>query len=654
MSRMKILGDSLFAKNSDGSLKSRIGTLFFRTPGLVTQRGVHAMQRIAWTKELNRLRVEAGQPELTDEECQAEWSDSADLLFSGDTVLIRPDPKHVELAFKADEVLQTLVSKRQIRFLNTHAAAVRDALRARGENWRMARPAQNPEEIDRSIASAHVAISHEPIYYYNARTGTRFLTVGGFSSVSALDAKAFRAQMKEIVRGLASHNRLGQPEIALFPTALDPAVAAAFRDLSVDILDDAQLRSAFSDIGMKWRLALPDGLREEQVSNLTWRNEMSATLAREPNETNIGDQDLIQGISPEFYRQIEWLPGARMEDGQLIFDPLYDEAQRTQDPELLHLCDARVRAIIFNFLRVLGSIEYVNVGRIAHSLARHPNPAERRGSVYLVQCKLEDEDRIRIFMLRFQKWDVAEHLDEGKTLLQSIVEANEYSDYIMDRRLACRQLGMNLPQNVGVSQLTEKYQGRNQYNGTTVRSYYYVRSYVQGTASDKIPVERFRNPAFAIAFAALMGEAAALDLIVGRAATETGECVFDQVYEVMQYGQDGLPRQIRITDHAGSFVKYQESFDELVAAYAHPVVRRKQYVANYATFAKVYVQCFARKLAEVQKKYRARRRAFDELFYHRPYDQAGSGAFRWSCVLRRLDGCNPEAVAAKLAEAIGQ
>ena len=59
---MKILGDPLFAKNPDGTLKSRIGTLFFRTPGLVTCRGVHAMQRIAWTNELNRLRAEAGEP----------------------------------------------------------------------------------------------------------------------------------------------------------------------------------------------------------------------------------------------------------------------------------------------------------------------------------------------------------------------------------------------------------------------------------------------------------------------------------------------------------------------------------------------------------------------------------------------------------------
>ena len=131
---MKTLGDPIFARNPDGALKSRIGTLFFRTPGLVTQRGVHAMQRIAWVKELNRERAAEGRPALTEREAAAEWADSADLLFTDDCVLIRPDPDRMDLAFKADEVVQTLVSKRRIRFLNTHAAKVRDALRARGEN----------------------------------------------------------------------------------------------------------------------------------------------------------------------------------------------------------------------------------------------------------------------------------------------------------------------------------------------------------------------------------------------------------------------------------------------------------------------------------------------------------------------------------------
>lgn len=649
---MKILGDPLFAKNPDGTLKSRIGTLFFRTPGLVTCRGVHAMQRIAWTNELNRLRAEAGEPALTENEAMAEWTDSADLLFTDDYVLIRPDPSRMDLAIKADEVLQTLVSKRRIRFLNTSSAKVRDALRARGENWRMARPAQSAEDIVRAIESARVAISHEPVYFYNGNTGTRWLTVGAFARIDALEPTAYRAQIAEIARGLAAHNRLGQSEIALFPPSLDADVTAAFKAVQPDALDDAALRAAVDAAVVKWRMALPPALREETTENFAWRAEMDAALTRVPNETEVGDKDLIQGISPEFFRQIEWLPGGRIEKGELIFDSLYDEAFRTQDPELLAFCSLRVRSILFNAVRLFGTIEYVNIGRISRSLARHPVVGAHRGGVYIMQTKMTEADEPRLHIIRFQKWGIAEHLDEGKDLLRAILEADEYEDYILDRRLACRQLGMNLPAKLGMGHVAEKYTARNQYQGTTVRAAYFVRGYVPGTASDKIPPERFRNPAFAKAFSYLMGQAAARDLIVGRAATETGEAMFDANFEVVQCGPDGLPLRIVVTDHAGSFVKYQEPFEELVAPYARVVLRRERFVDDFADFARVYVLAFERTLAATQAAYRERRRAFDELFLHRPYDEAGSGAYRWACILKRLDACDPHAVADALKKAI--
>ena len=649
---MKILGDPLFAKNPDGTLKSRIGTLFFRTPGLVPCRGVHAMQRIAWTNELNRLRAEAGEPALTESEAMAEWADSADLLFTDDYVLIRPDPTRMDLAIKADEVLQTFVSKRRIRFLNTSSAKVRDALRARGENWRMARAAQSAEDIVRAIESARVAIANEKIYYYNGNTGTRWLTAGAFARIAALEPTAYRAQITEIAHGLAAHNRLGQSEIALFPPSLDADVTAAFRAIQPDALDDAALRAAVDAAVVKWRMALPPALREETTENFAWRAEMDAALTRVPNETEVGDEDLIQGISPEFFRQIEWLPGGRIEKGELIFDSLYDEAFRTQDPELRAFCSLRVRSILFNAVRLFGTIEYVNIGRISRSLARHPVAGAHRGGVYIMQTKMAEEDKPLLHIIRFQKWGIAEHLDEGKDLLRAILEADEYADYILDRRLACRQLGMNLPAKLGMGHVAEKYTAHNQYQGTTVRASYFVRAYVTGTASDKIPPERFRNPAFAKAFSFLMGQAAARDLVVGRAATETGEAIFDANFEVVQCGPDGLPLRIVVTDHAGSFVKYQEPFEDLVAPYARVVLRRERFVDDFADFARVYVLAFERTLAETQAAYRERRRAFDELFLHRPYDEAGSGAYRWACILKRLDACDPHAVADALKKAI--
>ena len=54
---MKILGEKIFAKDESGRLLSRIGTMFFKTPGLVTARTVHAMQRMMWLDDINATRA---------------------------------------------------------------------------------------------------------------------------------------------------------------------------------------------------------------------------------------------------------------------------------------------------------------------------------------------------------------------------------------------------------------------------------------------------------------------------------------------------------------------------------------------------------------------------------------------------------------------
>lgn len=652
---MKILGDPIFAKGEDGHLKSRSGSVFVSQehPGLVTIPGTHAMQRQSWVGEVNRVRAAEGRPALTSVEIGRLLDSSVDLVFFENVVLIRPDPNRMDLAFMEDEELQKIVSKRQIRFLNTHAKRVRDALRARGENWRMARDAKTREETDRLIMRGRTAIENEQIYYYNGNTGTRYLTVGTYLAVSRLPGDAFRAQIEEIVRGLNSRNRLGMPSVDLFPPALNPDIRKTFADLDVKSLSNAQLRDAVARIGLAWRMEMPPELRDENPeSNLVWKAEMGEVLSQKAFVTDVGDRDLIHGISPEFYRNIEWLPGCRVDNGKLIFDPIYDEYNRTQDPALAELCDLRVRSIIFNLLRLFGSVEYVNVGRVPRSMARTPVTNGRRSGVYIVQYKELGEPLSRVFIIRFQKWGIAEHLDEGKDMLTAIIESDTYSDYILDRRLACRQLGMSLPRNVGFGQFPEKYTGGNHYHGATIRAYYYVRQYVPGIASDKVLPERFHNPAFAHRFAELMGAAAALDLVVGRRTTETNEPIFDRNYEVLQIDPKGLPVRLIVTDHAGSFVDYETPLEQAAAPYANVVRRRERFVTDFADFAKAYVAAFEHRLKEVQDMYRERRTAFDDLFMGRPYDRAGSGAYRWSCILKRLDACDPHQVAEALKKAI--
>ena len=649
---MKLIGEKIFAKDAEGRLVSRIGTIFLKTPGIVTKRGVHAMQRVMWIEEVNALRAAAGKPPMSLSEEDEEMSESVDLIFTDDLVLIRPNPDRMDLAFRADEELQKIVSKRVIRFLNTNSAKVRTALRERGENWRMARQPISQDDMVDLINSSKIPVGERPIYYYNRMTGTRFITAGGYNEIDHLEPGAFRRQIVEVVTGLNKRNRLGQPEVDLFPASTPIDIKRALKSLQPDALDDAALKAACAKIALDWRMAIPAELREEKTSNFEWRNEICHAITRQPNETAAEEQELVAGISPEFYRQIEWLPGARIDNGEVIFDAIYDEAARTQDPELLALCDNRVKSFLFNTTRLFGKVAFINIGRIAKSLSRDPIEGNRRGNVYIMQYREEGSEVVRVMMIRLQKWGVAEHLDEGKDLLQSIVEADEYSDYILDRRLMCRQLGMNLPRRLGYGHFTEKYRGMNQYNGVAVRTSYFVRTYVTGTASDKLPTVRYRNPAFAQKFAFLMGEAAAVDMVVGRRSSVTKELLFDKNYEVVKIGEDGMPSEIVITDHAGSFVNYEHDFEDFVSQYSGFVRRRKGLVDDLAGFGAAFVEGFRRKLIETQQAYRARKLAFDELFSDRPYDTNGSGAYRWAKILQRLNACDPERVAAILKEAV--
>lgn len=651
---MKILGEKIFARDADGTLLSRIGTLFLRTPGLVTKRGVHAMQRQMWVDELNRERAAAGEAPLSQDEEDAEFRDSVDLVFTDDHVLIRPDPERMDLAFRADAILQTMVSKRVIRFLNTSSAKVRRAITERGENWRISRQPISQQDIANLIEHSRVPICENPIYYYNRSTGTRYVTASTFLDVQKFDDLRFRRQIKEFVDGLGKRNRLGNPEVDLFPASTPIEIRKAWKNLPVTELTDEELRRRCEKIDLDWRMSMPAELRDETVSNYEWRNAMCQTITRQPNENSAEEQELVSGIASEFYRQIEWLPGAMIDRGEVIFDPIYSDAERTHDPKLLEICDSRVKAIIFNFTQVMGDLDYINVGRIANSLAKDKNASARRHIVYIIQYHFRGEPKPRVVIIRLQKWGIAERLDQGKNMLQAILETDEYADYILDRRRMCLQLGMPLPKRLRYSHFTEKYRGLNQYNGVSVRTGFFLRPYIPGLASDKIPNPNYRNPVFAEKFATLIGKAAALDMIVGRRSTETKELLFDKNYEVIVLDQDGMPSDFVITDHAGTFVNYEHRLDEFVFQYAGVMQRRKALVPDYPTFVDAYVKAFRDEVAAVQSEYRAQRRAYDNLFVDRPYDVNGSGAYRWACILKRLDEADPDRLAELLRAAIGE
>jgi len=635
---LEIVGDHPLAKDELGNLKSRIGTIFTSSNTLITVPGVHASQRTIYLERLNRKRRMIGIDPLTDEEELEEIKSSVDLIMEGEEVLIRPDPRAMEIAFKADELLQELVSKQQIKFLYVFNKDVKDAIKRRGEYWRISPLPKSPDEMIQMIAASRIGINGRPIYYYNKLNGAKILTYDEFSRLGALDCEELRKYLMEIKEYCRCFNRLENPEIEFFMAGK----ALSCSDLSCHDFAGAkpdQLKKIYGEMKKRFCAVVPVEFRADDIQNVEWRNRIYAAMTQHRDNPVIGET--LPDLSSEFFMQIEWLPGARIEEGEIIFDSVFDEkTKRPDDQELAHLCDEKSRGFIFNFVREYGGLEYVNIGRMIKSLSKRRTPSGRK-DVYIAEIKQKATDRETVLIIRMQKWGVRERLDAGKGLLDSILESEEYNEYILDRRLGCRQLGMNLPPRVAARKIAETYFGcRREYNGITIWSPYFERDYIYGTATDKTPVHKFKNETFAINYAHLLGGAAAPNMILGRMDVN-GKVVFDDGDEVIVEDQNGMPVDLVVADHTSTFTDYQSDLKDFVSDYALPVNSRMEYVSDPREFANVYLLGFVEKFSRIQQEYRKRKRAFDTLFKSRRRDEGGSFAYRWERVLDRLNKTDP-------------
>lgn len=633
----RIIGEPPLTKDAQGKLRSRIATAFPYGNTIVTLPGIHATQRMAYLDMVRRDRLVHGLGPLTRQEEVQEWDNSVDLIMEDDTILIRPEPSNMPLAFRADDLLQELVPKHQVKFLLVRDERVRAAIKQRGECWRISPLPKTPHEMKRMIAASRIAIRGRETYYYSTATGTRLLTYDAFRQLESLGEAALRQHLAEIREFSAGVNRHGNPEVSFFMAA--PSLSKAdFAPHDFATLAGEQLRAVYEMLRQRFYDAVPPEFRQDDLDSPEWRNPMYAALIGE-DEKAVSEESLL-GLSSEFFMQIEWLPGGRIEEGELIFDPVFESAEESNDAGLRRLCDQKCRGFIFNFVREYGDLEYVNIGRVVASLS-HRAQAPGRRDVYLAQIKQHGIQEEIVRIIRMQKWGIRERLDEGKPLLDAIIQSEEYTEYILDRRLGCRQLGMNLPPRTTAKRIGERYQSpRRDLGGADIWSPYFERDYIRGMATDKIPQQKLADEAFAARLARLLGQAAAPNMIVGRCDLE-GRVVFDDGDEVLVENEAGLPVEIVVSDQTGTFADYRSDLQSFAADYAAPVNRRAPCLANPREFADRYIEAFVARFDKVQLEYRKRKRAFDTLFKHRPRSEAGSLAYRWECLLDRLRRADP-------------
>jgi hypothetical protein len=652
---MKTIGPHLFEPKPDGIYRSSIGSLFPRHQLLITDPPVHSLQRARFMDWFTEVQTSAGHPPPNPNKLSWEASESVDLIFRpGGVVLIRPQLERLDLAVAGDQMLQTIweVPRHRIRFSSVRDARVRQALRERGELWRMTAPPTDPERMNEAIAHSRVAIGEGVIYYYNAGTGTRFVTFAEFARLGVLEDSALARQLEEIALYCVQRNWHGHPEIGFFAVEALRFGAPNFAGRQFLKPTPGEMRSSYVALREQFRAGVLSGFEKDNPQAEGWRKQMQATIASEEGDDAV--TETLQGLKTA--PSIRWLPGGHFEEGEFVFAPVFGpKNEPPSDPELQPLWDPLARGFIANFIREYGNLEYLNLGRIEPAPGTPSSGRGRRG-VYLAEIKVRDELNPRVLFLRVLRWGLRERLEdknehgEPQDLVTALFQTEEYVDYILDRRLGCLQLGMNLPPRVHLRRVTELYSGnREEYQGRYFPVIYFERDFVPGVATNALDPLKLTDARYASLLARLLGKAAAPNLIVGRsrdpqAKGKLGEVLFDDGDEIIVESSAGQPRDLVLVDHSGAFADWQTaSLQAFAHAYAAPVNRRLTLVPEPKAFAEAYLAAFREEFVRLQADYARRRGAFDGLFKHLPYHAGGNFACRWEHVLRRLEQteCDP-------------
>jgi hypothetical protein len=655
----KILGSPPLARQADGSLKNTIGTAFPDDGAVISGRGIHAMLKLDYQDQLQKERAQQGLPPLTNEEQRARLERAVDLIIREDSVFIRPEPERMGLAFATDELLQQIpVPKMRIRFLGVMEPAVRDAIKRRGELWRINPLPHTADEMRRMIASARCTLNSGTYYYYSMETGTRFLTCREFDRIGSLSPPQLGLALREIREHANRRNKSDHPEISFFKADARFDVAS-LESLNLEGIENEpeRLRALYEELKTRFNNSVADEFRNDDPNNDHWRIAMVQELLG--YGTGKASEEILMGLGAEFHLRVQWLPGARLEQGELIYDTVFDEAG--SDPKAAAICDEKVRSIIFNLLRQHEhKLDYLNLARVPESLSKREEekqeekkrektpPTENKGrrDVYVAELQEAGSPYEHVYVIRMQKWDVREHLmeDREKNLLRAMLMSQEYTEYCLDRHLGCRQLGMALMP-IATGTVTEH------WGSQMLRSTYFQRDYVFGLATDKLPPSRYAEPEFTPTLARLLGEAAAPNLIVGR-CDSNGRVLFDDGDEVLIYDERGKLASLIVADSSGSFADYKRDLSETLPAYRKTVIGRKKVVASLPIFAELYVHHFVLRLEWLKDQYQQHQRAFRSLFRHRKYDEKGCFAYRWEKVLDRLEKVEPRRLGDQLRAAI--
>ncbi len=628
-----IFGPDLLAVDAAGRPLSPIASVFPRHRAVVTGRGIHATQAGMFIDYLASRVLTQGSGGFQYEDEDQVYQDAVALLIHGQVVLIRSEPAAMERMFAADEILQKVVAKEQIQFTGVHLPEVRAHLRHRGESWRMSQPSRSVEEMCAYIERSRASVGTGAVYYHNAQTGSRFLSYTEFMRIRPLlrsDTAEALARLKEIVQLTRLINNQGVRELALFLEngrslevyALEGVIAELQRpDGPADV---AAAETRFDEFAAAFAAAAGEDLCTDDANDPAWRTAMFCRLS-DINEKAV--EECVLGLSQEFYLNVRWLPGARIVDGELLFERNVEN---------------RIASLIAYFHGAHEGLASINIGRVERP--QNPDrPRDERRDVLVIALGFPD-GREELHVARMARWDVVHRLNQGKPLVQAIGETVLYRGFIFDRLHAATELHMPIPPFEEL-QIEDELPG----GGLKYPVFFFSRPYVPGMVSSRIPPHRYggeHKERFITGLAGCLGHAALVSLALGRADVYLGTVHFDDGDEIVQLDAEGIPCRVVIAETTGSFADWWTPMKDLlpqclvrVAQHLEKARAQGASAAALNAAAGAFAARFLEELTRTQELVRTARARLYALFADRQREPGGI-RFRWEHVLARIETTN--------------
>jgi hypothetical protein len=477
--------------------------------------------------------------------------------------------------------------------------------RRQGQEWRIKPLAWTRKEMEAVLAAERTRI-HSALRYYRNVKGVHFLTFPEFARLRRMvseDFEAFRACLSEIagvlegasVSFLRDPKHYGHHEVELFgvrPAFAQEALVPAIEEIEAESregsLSPAMAAVLMDNVLLAYRNALETPALADESSD-----EFVETLYRHlTGEVYLSTPGQVL---PAFDGRLSALPGATYSHGRPDYHP-------GVDPRTLAILN-----YIDSLLSHNESIEYANV----YELRTDDPLAIERGQT-------------REIVYKTNRGPLCKRLIE-KRLSHS---GTGYGCYVLARVQAFQALGVAY----GDHHLLSR------HDGHMGDFHFYVRQHYPGEAFGSLPQQRFlksgevadgaEDPEIVLAVAALMGTAAAQNLVVKRYVSKVGSVCFGEGKEIIEFAYDvnqgrEMPVRVRLCSVRGTlgwpdFAQTEENlqtcFDIYMTSFARAMVN---YLAKHPSVTLLQIadrfwEGFSRTTRELHLNYTCQYDQFDQ------------------------------------------